>query len=219
MVKKVISFLMIIGMVLCVAGCETAKGDNKPSSKPESSTNSIESQDDKTESDVSSEEEKPDGDADKKEDIKPEKEPETPRITQLCDYIGKTAGTIKATYGSNFEFGSYEGSSVMDYSNKKVAFILDKYYDDFTSSAVANVVISLGTEKVIGPLYGSMTYSQIVSAVGSEVNVGTPEHWFNEMEGEWTYSLDFKYRGYLVMFTWYDDPNTTPAFNCAAIKR
>lgn len=132
----------------------------------------------------------------------------------LADYIGKTVGDVKAEYGMAYTFIGYSGSSMMDYQNLKIAFLLDGYYEKVSNNNKINYAISYGDKEAIAGLNGNMKYSEIVNAVGASVNIGNPERWYNEENARWEYSLSFVFKGYNINFSWTDNPNTT---RCTAI--
>ncbi|MBE6787015.1 MAG: fibronectin type III domain-containing protein [Ruminococcaceae bacterium] len=123
--------------------------------------------------------------------------------------IGRTLGEVRSTYGQEYIFTYYEGGYFIFYEKKKIAFLLDNYYQNPTDDVKITAVLSMGTGKVFDNLHGNMTYPQIVEAVGKNVKIGTPEYWENLMEDKWMYSLSFKYNGYDISYSWDADPNKT----------
>jgi len=132
--------------------------------------------------------------------------------------INKTVGTVKNVYGNKYYFTALTGSSVMCYKNQKLVFYLDGFYEKPTSSKKIKYISSYGTTKILGNLHGKMNYSQIVSAVGNKQKVGTPTYYYNEMDGIWSYSLHFRYKGYNISYTWSANPKTTKSDNLFVSK-
>ena len=55
-------------------------------------------------------------------------------------------------------------------------------------------------------LAGSMTYLEIVAAVGEEAEVPMPDYYYSQIDDEWEYMIGFIYRGYDLLYTWLEDP-------------
>ncbi len=95
---------------------------------------------------------------------------------------------------------------------------MNGYTDTPSDSDVINTALSYGNTILIKNLHGDMTYSEIVSSVGSEVVVDEPTKYYNEIDGAWEYSLSFNYDEYGINVTWDADPTTTPAAYMWAAK-
>ncbi len=128
----------------------------------------------------------------------------------LSDYIGKTAREIETAFGKNFEFSSYQGSTLMRYTDRKLDFFLETYSN--TPSGYERI-IGVWVEdsvKLAGKLYGNMTYNEIFDAIGDTLAIPEPQRGYIEMYDRWQYNSHFVYEGCEFSYVWYDDPKTTP---------
>ncbi|MBE6677179.1 MAG: hypothetical protein E7597_00075 [Ruminococcaceae bacterium] len=131
-----------------------------------------------------------------------------PIVITASDFIGKTAGEVKAKYGSDFTHDYFNGSSTMNYKDKKTAFVFGATFQSISDSYVIIGVLSYGDEKVLDDLDGAMTYGEIKSAIGNEISLSEPEHLYMAIDDIWLYSLQFEYKGLSIDFSWTANPDT-----------
>lgn len=132
----------------------------------------------------------------------------TSSTTYLANFVGKTLGEVKNTYGANYTVSHYQGATVVGYSD--YSFLIYSIHTNPSNDIKIDAAISIGNKKLVGNLDGKMTYPEIVAAVGNSVSmIGQPEHLENPDEGGWLYTLTFNYNGYSIMYEWATDPYTT----------
>lgn len=216
MLKKTLALLMAVVLLLCASACGKEEQPAADNDAPETEIAEQESSaDEETEEEVP-EEKKEETDAAQQAKPKPseteEVKPQESKI-YLVNFIGKTVGEIKNHYGAGYTFDGFSGSSTMEYEDKKIAFILDGFYENPTDDKKIVTVVSYGAMELLKGLNGEMKYPEIVSAVGSKVQLEEPEHWYSEMDGVWEYSLSFELEGYDFHYSWDQDPNEKPCMN------
>ena len=125
----------------------------------------------------------------------------------LAQFIGKTVGDVKAKYGTKYTYSGFSGSTIAEWNGLDATFFLDGFYEKPSDNNKIDSVLSFGEPYVLKGINGKMTYPQIVSVVGEKGVLQKPEHWYNEMDGVWTYTAYFTYSGYKFGAEWAKDPN------------
>lgn len=142
----------------------------------------------------------------------PDPEPISDRITDL---LGKTMGDVVDRYGEDYSADNYEGSTFIMYQNiGSFYFGTIVEYPDY--DAIITMISWYSDEPLVGVLTGTMTYPELVAAVGEIAE--KPEYSFNELDNEAFYSSGFIYQGYCVIYTWLEDPNTTASVSATIRK-
>lgn len=133
--------------------------------------------------------------------------------TFLASYIGKTAGEVIESFGNDFIFDYDEGSDFIGYldAESSILFLFGGTVGELSDDLLIRQLSTNSTKPVVYQLYGAMTYPEIVENVNREIELEEPEHYFNELDGEWEYVLDFTYQEYELYYTWYDDPAVSPS--------
>lgn len=153
----------------------------------------------------------------------PEPEPEEPEEAELSkevpayNFIGRTLGEVREVWGQEVETGNYNGGIYFTYPGSPTFFTPNMLRTPQNSDKINCVSVNDGLEILPG-VTGDSTFPEIQAAFPDEGFV-KPERTYNEMEGEWEYSLVFNYEGSDVMCTWYEDPETNPVSHIMIIKR
>ncbi|MBQ3259229.1 MAG: hypothetical protein IJA68_01770 [Clostridia bacterium] len=137
-------------------------------------------------------------------------DPNTP--APIASFIGKTVGEAKKTFGEDFEFIGYKGSSSMFYSRYGMELVLaGGYYDDPADSNVLKYAVSYAVDNpILGDITRHMSYPDLVSAIGEEVELGEPYYAYSDYNDRPEYTLSFAYKGLQVTITWLDTPHNVP---------
>lgn len=102
------------------------------------------------------------------QDTMPEEfEPDEEEAPFLASYIGKTGGDVVRDFGDEYETGYYEGSTFITYPDD-FSFLFGTAVDEVTDDLIIRQMMAAGQWPVVYDLTGSMTYSEIVDAVGGE---------------------------------------------------
>lgn len=206
--KKAILVLLVISIMMSFSGCflvgitgsPKIKVDNKISSSMIEDSFFEESEEEFEESYVNS-----------KADDASSKQSNTSSTVEkkyVADFVGKTVGDVYNAYGYNFENGSWGGSINIYSTSLGLCFFLDSYEGSPTRSNKITSVLASGNNCLFENLYASMTYKEVVKAVGKYVQLEEPEYYYDEHDDVWTYTLDFNYRNYHFNYIWYKNPNT-----------
>lgn len=100
------------------------------------------------------------------QDTMPEEfEPDEEEAPFLASYIGKTGGDVVRDFGDEYETGYYEGSTFITYPDD-FSFLFGTAVDEVTDDLIIRQMMAAGQWPVVYDLTGSMTYSEIVDAVG-----------------------------------------------------
>ena len=140
----------------------------------------------------------------------------------LIDFVGKTVGDVQKVYGKNYSLHGYNGGIMLNYGD--FAFVIADYYEEPKDYREEDreilYAISYSNKGLVGDLKGTMTYPEIVAAVGKNVKLDKPKYWGNEeFESMWEYTLEFEYQGYTVMYEWGKDPNKYASAQATIVKQ
>ncbi len=150
----------------------------------------------------------------------PEPEPEEPELTKespAWEFIGKTLGEVREVWGTEIASGNYNGGIYFDFADSPTFFIPNMLRAPQDSDIINSVSVNDGHEILPG-ITGDSTFGEFQAAL-PDIELTMPERTYNEMEGEWDYSLAFEYEGHDVLCTWYEDPETTPVSHIQIIDR
>ena len=136
----------------------------------------------------------------------------------LSDYIGRTVNDVKRSFGDNFSFQGYSGTTVMFY-DKGIAFCLEQFVSTPSGNERIIAVTSNDESKVFEKISGNMTYDDIVKSIGSEVALERPTHYFNQLDNRQEYVLEFNYKEYEVDYIWLDNPDNGEDAYIYVVKR
>lgn len=137
------------------------------------------------------------------------------------EFLGKKLKEAKDYYGKRYYVDGFEGSSYVEFASSPCFFAqtsesqigYDQYErgmnEDVNWNSVIKAILVYEDDIVLDRLTGSMTYPEIVKAVGKEVVLEEPHYWYSELDSEWKYTLDFDYKGYYFYYEWGEDPDTT----------
>ena len=126
----------------------------------------------------------------------------------LSTYIGKTVSDVKSSFGNDFSFEGYQGTSVMAYYDKGITFFLEKHSASPSNSERIIAVSSNNETEVFNNLCGAMNFSEIKDVVSSDVKIEQPTKYFSQIDNREEYILQFEYKGYDVDYIWLYPPNS-----------
>lgn len=135
----------------------------------------------------------------------------------IVDFIGETMGNVIERYGDDYFAGNYEGSTYIAYWDI-ATFYFGTSVDYPDNNAVINTISLYSNASLVGNLTGSMTYPELVDAVGREVKLEQPDYYFSEIDNNYSYSTEFTYRGYNVFYVWLEDPETNASTSATVTK-
>lgn len=146
-----------------------------------------------------------------------ESDPGAEQEAFLASYIGKTVSDVVEDFGDEYTVDYYEGSTIITYPDG-FGFLFGITVDKITDDLVIRQVIAAGQRPVVYDLTGSMTYSEIVEAVGGEANVPPQDRFFSEIYQEWEIVIEFVYREYCLVYFWEDGSEESQSSFVQAFK-
>lgn len=120
------------------------------------------------------------------------------------DCLGEDIFTIVTIFGQGFEEYADQRPCIT-YWDMHTMF----YYDP--QSLAVNSVMFNGTEAFGWGLWGNMTYPEIVENCTLDQPIEEPEGYFNMLDDMYTYNLSIPLDGGFMVYTWFNDPYSTPA--------
>lgn len=139
-----------------------------------------------------------------------EPEPDADQETFPASYIGKTVGDVVRDFGDEYIVEYLEGSTMIGYPDD-LWFLFGTTVDTITDDLVIRQIMAAGRYPVVYDLTGSLTYSEIVEAVGGEADVPPSERYFDEIYQAWETFTEFSYREYHLSYSWENDTEEVPA--------
>lgn len=141
----------------------------------------------------------------------PEPEPEVveevlSKETPIFDFIGKTVGEMKQIWGEYDMDEGYGGLSALMYFDEGITFYTPHTFNMTDNEQIVSVSSATSVEVFEG-LSGNETFDEIQQKL-PDLNLKVPERSYNEMDGEWQYTLEFQHKGRSVEYLWYDEPTT-----------
>lgn len=138
-----------------------------------------------------------------------EPEPDADQETFPASYIGKTVSDVVRDFGDEYVVDYFEGSTMIGYPDV-LWFLFGTAVDTITDDLVIRQIMAAGRYPVVYDLTGSMSYSEIVEAVGEEAEVPPPERYFDEVYQAWETFTEFSYREYHLYYSWEGDTAERP---------
>ncbi|MBO5869277.1 MAG: hypothetical protein J6Q89_00855 [Clostridia bacterium] len=129
----------------------------------------------------------------------------------LKDFLLKDVRYVKNALGNGYQLDYFTGSDMLNYKKEKVAFLFEGISASSMDDCTINYIFSYGDARLIDNLDGTMTYPEILSAVGKEFAPNEPKYFYNQMDDVWQYSLVLYYKGLVITYSWENDPNTNPS--------
>jgi len=139
-----------------------------------------------------------------------------PEDGSLASYIGKTVGDVLRDFGDGYMLDEFSGSTIIIYP--EAAFLLGRVVKSLSDDMMIFIVIGYGEENALHGLCGAMTYPELAEAVGPEIKLDQPKFLYIELEEISYYSLEFQYNGYLLSYSWTNDPQTTASYSVYITK-
>lgn len=152
-----------------------------------------------------------------------------------AEFLGKSLKEARDYYGGCYYIDYYEGGRFLEFIADSPAFFIEvddvkSYYDPAVEwyvnkwyvnnwEQIIESMMAVDDMPLLPGLTASMTYPEIVKAVGKEVALEEPDYWYNEIESEWVYTLGFEYKGYGFCYEWNKDPDTTKSVSVGVSKK
>ena len=145
-------------------------------------------------------------------------------VKGAASFLGGTVGELKLYYGSVYEIGYWKGGTHIQLSGSPLFYLRGPdipedvtYGGHYPSEFINNYLIVYNIEAfddtvLLEQLTSSMTYPELIQAVGDEVSLSQPDYYENVENGDMDgplYTLSFTYKGYSFGYQWKKDPNTT----------
>ena len=151
----------------------------------------------------------------------PAPEPEEPELTKetpAYEFLGKTLGEVKEVWGPVIRSDNFDGGIFFEFSGASPVFFVPNMLRSPQDSDIINSVSVNDDCEILPGITGNSTFGDFQAALPDE-NLAMPERTYDEMDGEWSYSLAFNYEGNDVFCTWYEDPATNPVSHIQIIDR
>ena len=141
-------------------------------------------------------------------------------VRGAASFLGHTVGEMKDYYGSKYEIGNWAGGTHIGFTDSPLFYLrgpeiqgresYGRTYsaDEINNYLTAHSIEAVGSVVLLDQLTGSMTYPELVQALGDNTELQEPEFFENMMTGEFMYSVSFAYEGYLFTYNWIEDPMT-----------
>lgn len=154
----------------------------------------------------------------------PARAKERGEVKGAASFLGGYAGELIQLYGEDYTLGAYQGGTFIQFAGTPWYFLKGpdipedvSYGGYYTPELINNYmrihqISAAGEAQLLDGLNSSMTYPELVQAVGGDTTLDEPEYIENIESGACFYLVTFTYKGYSFGYRWTQDPNTTKSF-------
>lgn len=148
-------------------------------------------------------------------------------VKGAASFLNGYAGELMQLYGKDYTLGAYQGGTFIQFAGTPAYFLKGtdlpedvSYGGHYPPELINNYmtvhqVWAMGDAPLLDGLTSSMTYPELVQAVGDNTTLDEPEYFESIESGAQLYSASFTYKGYSFVYQWTQDPNTTKSFEAA----
>lgn len=148
-------------------------------------------------------------------------------VKGAASFLDGYAGELMQLYGKDYTLGAYQGGTFIQFAGTPAYFLKGpdlpedvSYGGHYPPELINNYmtvdqVWAMGGAPLLDGLTSSMTYPELVQAVGDDTTLDEPEYFESIESGAQLYLVSFTYKGYSFVYQWTQDPNTTKSFEAA----